>query len=54
MPKSITFGAALELYKAHAKVQVSSYASYTEPALKVWQAGIPTDTPNRASHAWDH
>lgn len=44
-PKETTFGAALELYKAHAKVQVPSYASYTEPALKVWEAGIPHDTP---------
>ena len=43
-PKRVTFGAALELYRAHAKVQVPSYASYTEPALKVWEAGIPTDT----------
>lgn len=43
-PKGITFGAALELYRAHAKVQVPSYASYTEPALKVWEAGLPPDT----------
>lgn len=25
--------------------RVPSYASYTEPALKVWEAGIPHDTP---------
>jgi integrase len=42
-PKAITFGAAIELYKAHAKVQVPSYASYTAPALRVWEAGISTD-----------
>jgi integrase len=42
--KTVTFGAALDLYKAHAKVHVSSYKSYTEPALKVWEAGIPSDT----------
>ena len=44
-PKAVTFGAAIERYKAHAKVHVPSYASYTEPALKVWEAGIPADTP---------
>jgi integrase len=44
-PKGTTFGIALELYRAHAKIQVPSYASYTQPALKVWEAGIPSDTP---------
>jgi integrase len=43
-PNAVTFGAALEMYKAHAKVHVPSYGSYTEPALNVWEAGIPTDT----------
>src|ERR1700680_155613 len=37
-PKAVTFGEALDQYKAHAKVQVPSYRSYTEPALKVWEA----------------
>ena len=44
-PKQIAFGTALDLYKAHAKIQVPSYASYTAPALKVWEEGIPADTP---------
>ena len=44
-PKNMTFGALLDLYRAHAKVHVPSYASYTAPALKVWEAGIPGDTP---------
>ena len=44
-PKDTKFGVALELYKAHAKIQVPSYESYTAPALKVWEAGIPTDIP---------
>jgi integrase len=44
-PKIVSFGEALELYKAHAKVQVPSYRSYTEPALNVWEAGIPSATP---------
>ena len=39
----MTFGDALELYKAHARVHVTSYRSYTEPALNVWEAGIPAD-----------
>jgi integrase len=43
-PKAVTFGAALSQYKAHAKVHVPSYSSYTEPALSVWEAGIPTET----------
>jgi integrase len=40
----LTFGAALDLYSAHAKLHVPSYASYTEPALKVWRAGICSTT----------
>lgn len=43
-PKAVRFGAAVALYKAHARIHVPSYASYTEPALKVWEAGIPIDT----------
>ena len=44
-PKAVTFGEALDRYKAHAKVQVPSYDSYTKPALNVWSAGIPSATP---------
>ena len=44
-PKAVTFGEALDRYKAHAKVQVPSYDSYTKPALNVWAAGIPSATP---------
>ncbi len=44
-PKAVTFGEALDRYKAHAKVQVPSYHSYTKPALNVWDAGIPSATP---------
>ena len=42
--RNITFGQALDRYRAHAKVEVPSYHSYTEPALKVWEDGIPNDT----------
>ena len=43
-PRTITFGQALDRYRAHAKIEVPSFHSYTEPALKVWEAGIPRDT----------
>ena len=33
-PKTVTFGVALDLYRAHAKVHVSSYKSYTRASAK--------------------
>ena len=43
-PRSLTFGEVLDRYREHARVQVASFESYTTPALKVWEAGIPGET----------
>ena len=43
--KNVSFGAAVQEYRRHARAHNRSYVTYTDPALKVWEAAFPPETP---------